>query len=100
MWDGFVMLANGRNWRGLPADVRVVITKNFNAAAEDQRSDYANSDGTMHAMLEKQGMVFNDPDPEAFRQTLIRAGFYNKWKAKYGADAWGVLEKYTGKIGT
>ena len=63
MWDGFIMLANGRNWRGLPADVKAVIAKNLNGSAEDQRSDYANSDGTMHAMLEKQGMVFNDPDP-------------------------------------
>jgi len=31
---------------------------------------------------------------------LIKVGFYDKWKQKYGADAWTVLEKYTGKIGT
>jgi tripartite ATP-independent transporter DctP family solute receptor len=100
MWDGFIMLANGRNWKGLPADVQKVIAKNLNGSAEDQRADYANSDGTNHALLEKQGMVFNDPDPEAFRQVLIKAGFYDKWKEKYGAEAWGVLEKYTGKIGS
>ncbi len=100
MWDGYLMLGNGRNWRGLPADVRAVIAKNLNGSAEDQRADYANSDGTMHALLEKQGMVFNEPDPEAFRQVLIKAGFYDKWKAKYGAEAWTVLEKYAGKIGS
>jgi tripartite ATP-independent transporter DctP family solute receptor len=100
MWDGFVMLGNGRNWRGLPRDVQEVIAKNLNASAEDQRNDYANSDATMHAVLEKQGMVFNEPDPEAFRQVLIKTGFYDKWKEKYGAEAWAVLEKYTGKIGT
>jgi TRAP-type transport system periplasmic protein len=100
MWDGFLMLGNGRNWRGLPADVKTVIAKNFNGSAEDQRADYANSDGTMHALLEKQGVVFNDPDPEAFRQVLIKAGFYDKWKDKYGAEAWAVLEKYAGKIGS
>ena len=80
--------------------MRQVISKNLNGSAEDQRADYANSDGTMHTLLEKQGMVFNEPDPEAFRQVLIKAGFYNKWKDKYGAEAWAVLEKYTGKIGT
>jgi hypothetical protein len=53
-----------------------------------------------HTKLEQQGMVFNDPDPEAFRQVLIKPGFYDKWKQKYGADAWAVLEKYTGKIGS
>jgi TRAP-type transport system periplasmic protein len=62
--------------------------------------DYASSGGTNHALLEKQGMVFYDPDPEAFRQVLIKAGFYDKWKEKYGAEAWAVLEKYTGKIGS
>jgi tripartite ATP-independent transporter DctP family solute receptor len=100
MWDGFIMLGNGRNWRSLPKEVQAVIAKNLNASAEDQRSDYANSDGTMHAMLEKQGMVFNEPDPEEFRQVLIKSGFYDKWKEKYGAEAWAVLEKYAGKIGT
>jgi tripartite ATP-independent transporter DctP family solute receptor len=100
MWDGYLMLGNGRNWRGLPPDVRTVISKNLNGSAEDQRNDCATSEATMHQVLEKQGMTFNEPDPEAFRQVLIKAGFYDKWKAKYGADAWAVLEKYTGKIGT
>jgi tripartite ATP-independent transporter DctP family solute receptor len=100
MWDGYLMLANGRNWKSLPADVRTVIAKNLNASAEDQRADYASSDGTFHTQLEKQGMVFNDPDPEAFRQVLIKAGFYAKWKAKYGNEAWAILEKYTGNIGS
>ena len=100
MWDGFVMLGNGRNWRGLPPDVRATIAKNLNASAEDQRADYANSDNTFHTQLQSQGMVFNEPDPELFRQVLVKSGFYDKWKAKYGADAWAVLETYTGKIGS
>ncbi len=99
MWDGYLMLGNGRNWRSLPADVKTVIAKNLNGSAEEQRRDVANADGAMRALLEKQGMVFNEPDPEAFRQVLIKTGFYDKWKAKYGGEAWGVLEKYTGKIG-
>jgi TRAP-type transport system periplasmic protein len=100
MLDCFVMLGNGRNWSKLPPDVQQVIAKNFNASAEDQRADYANSDTTMRAQLEQQGMQFNEPDPEAFRQTLIKVGFYDKWKEKYGTDAWAVLEKYAGKIGS
>ena len=100
MWDGFIMLGNGRNWAKLPPDVQAVIAKNFNASAEDQRKDYADSDDAMRKKLIEQGMTFNEPDPDAFRQVLIKSGFYDKWKAKYGADAWTVLEKYTGKIGT
>jgi tripartite ATP-independent transporter DctP family solute receptor len=100
MWDGFILLGNGRNWKSLPPDVQAVIAKNFNASAEDQRTDYANSDGKMRTLLEQQGMLFNEPDPEEFRQALIKSGFYDKWKAKYGAEAWAVLEKFTGRIGS
>jgi TRAP-type C4-dicarboxylate transport system substrate-binding protein len=78
MWDRFPMLGNSKNWRGLPRDVRAVISKNLNASAEDQREDYSESDNTLRSVLEKQGVVFNDPDPEAFRQVLIEAGFCNE----------------------
>jgi tripartite ATP-independent transporter DctP family solute receptor len=100
MWDGYIMLGNGRNWRGLPEDVRTVIAKNLNGSGEDQRVDVARIETESRTQLQQQGMTFNEPDPEAFRQVLIKAGFYDKWKEKYGADAWGVLEKYAGKIGT
>nr|WP_294525244.1 TRAP transporter substrate-binding protein [uncultured Rhodopila sp.] len=99
MWDGYLMLGNGRNFASLPADVQDLIARNFNASGEDQRADCAHSDGAMRTLLEQQGMVFNEPDPEAFRQVLIKAGFYARWKQKYGAEAWAVLEKYTGPIG-
>ena len=44
----------------------------------------------------QKGLVFNTPDGEPFRQTLIKAGFYTEWKAKYGPEAWGALEKAVG----
>jgi hypothetical protein len=42
--------------------------------------------------------VFNRPDKAQFRETLTKAGFYADWKQKYGADAWMILEKYSGKL--
>ena len=38
-------------------------------------------------------------DTQAFRDTLKKAGFYAEWKEKYGAEAWGLLEKSVGKLG-
>jgi hypothetical protein len=29
---------------------------------------------------------------------LSKAGFYQEWKTKYGPEAIGKLEKYTGKL--
>ena len=34
----------------------------------------------------------------AFRGKLQAAGFFKEWKAKYGDEAWAILEKYAGSI--
>lgn len=99
MWDGFLMLGNGRAWRALPADLQAIVARNLNASALDQRADYVKANDALRVTLEAKGMVFNEPEPEAFRQTLIKAGFYTKWKEKYGPEAWAVLEQYAGKVG-
>ncbi len=99
MWDGFFMLGNGRAWRALPPDLQAIVARNFDASAMDQRADYVKANDALRVGLEGKGMVFNDVEPEAFRQTLIKAGFYTKWKEKYGPEAWAVLEQYAGKVG-
>jgi len=43
-------------------------------------------------------MAFNAVNAEPFRGALKKAGFYADWKKKYGADAWALLEKYSGKL--
>jgi len=42
--------------------------------------------------------VFASPDPQPFRDTLKKAGFYSEWKQKYGDEAWGLLEKNVGSL--
>ena len=48
--------------------------------------------------LAAKGLVFNRPDPAPFRDKLRSAGFYTEWKAKYGDEAWALLEKSVGKL--
>ena len=48
--------------------------------------------------LQAKGMVFNKTDAEPFREALRKAGFYGEWKEKYGAEAWGLLEKAVGAL--
>ena len=98
MWDGFLMLGNGRAWRALPPDLQTIVARNLNASAEDQRQDVVKADAQLRSGLEGKGMVFNETDPVLFRAALAKAGFYAKWKEKFGPEAWAVLEKYTGKI--
>jgi tripartite ATP-independent transporter DctP family solute receptor len=98
MWDGFWMLANKGAWEALPKDLQEIVARNWNAAALAERSDIAKLNNSVQGDLEGKGMVFNKPDPEAFRAVLKKAGFYNEWREKYGAEPWAALEKYAGGL--
>ena len=99
MWDGFWTLANGAAWNGLPKNFQEIVAKNVNAAARNEREDIAKLNETVQASLTQKGMVFNKTDAEKFRTALRDAGFYKEWKEKFGAQAWGVLEKQVGALG-
>jgi TRAP-type transport system periplasmic protein len=99
MWDGFWTLANTQAWSSLPKNVQDIVAKHVNAAAVQERGDIAKLNDTVQADLTKKGMVFNKTDAEKFRAALRSAGFYKEWKDKYGAQAWGVLEKQVGALG-
>ncbi|UIK05236.1 TRAP transporter substrate-binding protein [Neorhizobium galegae] len=97
MWDGFWILLNRRSWQALPADLQGIVSKHFNAAAELQRKDVMGLNATVQAELEGKGMKFNKPDGALFQEKLRAANFYKDWKAKYGDEAWAILEKAIGK---
>ena len=98
MWDGFWFLANGKLWEKLPADLKAIVTRLINAAALAERNDVRRLNNTVEVELKVKGLTFNQVETPAFRATLKKAGFYKDWKAKYGADAWAILEKYSGKL--
>ena len=75
-----------------------MITKHFKKAALAQREDIRRLNNGLEAQLKAKGLVFNYPDIKPFREVLSKAGFYQEWKTKYGPEAIGKLEKYTGKL--
>lgn len=97
-WDGHFIFTNQKFWNGLPKDVQDIIAKNFNAAAVKQRADIAALNTHLEAELKAKGMVFNYPDKKPFIDALKASGFYTETKAKYGDEAWAILEKYSGKL--
>lgn len=96
MWDGFWLLANGRMWRGLPDDVKEIMTQVFNDEAILQRQDIASINVSLRGELEGNGMTFNDVTAADFQKKLVDAGFYAEWKGKFGDDAWAKLEAAVG----
>jgi len=97
-WDGFWFVANGRLWKSLPADVQQVMAKHINAAARKQRDDIARANVDLQKQLEAKGLVFNTVDNAAFRQVLRGSGFYAQVKERFGAEAWSLLQPFTGDV--
>ena len=97
-WDGFWLLANGRVWRTLPADIQQIMAKHFNAAARTQRQDIVRANVELQKTLEAKGLTFNQADTGAFQQALTKTTFYKDARAKFGDEAWGLLQKYAGSV--
>jgi TRAP-type transport system periplasmic protein len=98
-WDGFWMLASGRIWKTVPADVQQVLAKHFSEAARKQREDIAALNVDLKKTLESKGLVFNNVDSAAFQQILRASGFYAQAKDKFGSEAWGLLQQHADNIG-
>jgi len=98
MWDGFWFLGNKKSFERLPQDLKDIITRQVNAAAQKQRDDVKKLNDGLMGELKGKGMAFNTTDAEVFRAKLRAAGFYAEWHKKFGDEAWNLLEKYTGKL--
>ncbi len=98
MWDGFWFLSNRKAWERLPKDLQVMVAKHINAAGLKERADVAEMNASLQKDLAGKGLIFNQPKTQAFREHLQKAGFYAEWKAKYGDEAWAILEANTGKL--
>ncbi len=98
-WDGFHFLANQRAWEALPPDVQEIARKHFTELALNQRADMLVANQAARGKLEAAGLVFNDVKRDDFRTVLHKSGFYSTWSAKYGPEAWGMLEKVSSTLG-
>ncbi|MEO7760524.1 MAG: TRAP transporter substrate-binding protein, partial [Casimicrobiaceae bacterium] len=76
MWDGQWVLANGKLWAGMPKDLQAIVTKNVNEAVVKQREDMAKLNESVETDLKAKGMIFINPDKNAFCNVLTKAGFY------------------------
>ncbi len=98
VWDGYWILANKLAFGKLPKDVQDIVTREFDKSAADERADISKLSKSLQADLTAKGLKFLEVDRTAFRQALAKTSFYADWKAKFGSEAWGELEKFTGKL--
>jgi len=99
VWDGYMMLANRRAWQALPADAQAIVSRELDRSAADERADIAVLSQSLRDDLVKKAITFLDVDRELFRAALAKTSFYADWKKTYGAEAWGLMEATTGRLG-
>lgn len=97
-WDGFWILANRAAWSRLPQPTREIVDRRFGEAALREREDVVKLNDSIASKLKAAGMTFVEPSRQAFRDAIAATPFYAEWKEKFGAKAWGALERYAGKL--
>src|SRR5665213_3137915 len=96
-WSGFTLLAHADAWHALPADIKWVVERNVEAFAKRQRADVERVNAEGETVLEEQGMAINRADTASIRAHL--GLFYARWKAKFPAATWRLLETYADGLG-
>ena len=99
VWDGYWVLGNKRSFQKLPADLQQIITRELDKSGTDQRADIAKLNTTLTTDLKAKGVNILTVAQDDFRKKLAATPFYSEWKTKYGATAWDLLEKVSGKLG-
>ena len=97
MWSGFNQMVHLATWRGLPDDIKTVITRNVTKYVRQQRIDQGNLNAALRDRFIAAGLVFNEVDQAPFRARL--PGVYGYWKEKLGSKCWALLEAEVGKLG-
>ncbi|HEY0615398.1 MAG TPA: TRAP transporter substrate-binding protein [Candidatus Elarobacter sp.] len=98
MWSAYHFLGNQEAWNALPHDVQTVVERNLTKYAILQRRDTNLRNESLSEKLARRGMAINRADTSGFRTKLAASGFYTKWRDKFGAQAWALLEKTSGKL--
>jgi tripartite ATP-independent transporter DctP family solute receptor len=98
MWSAYHFLGNLDAWRALPPDVREIVERNLGRYALVQRRDTMLRNDSLLDKLARRGMAVNHAETGAFRAKLSASGFYAKWKAEFGAQAWDLLEAHAGRL--
>lgn len=96
-WSCWWMLCNNDAWNALGPDIQGVVKRNVGKYAILQRADFAKLDQSLKGKLQSQGMSVYQVDVPSMKGRL--GPYYAKWKQQFGPEAWGLLEKYTGKLG-
>ena len=98
VWDGYQILGNRRAWEKLPQDLKDSGARERARSGQEEGADVVKLSDSLRKTLADKGMAFHDVDRAKFRDALKTTSYYKDWKAKFGDEAWRVLETTTGSL--
>src|SRR4051812_10684045 len=98
VWDAYWILGNRKAVDRLPKDIQEIVFREFDKSAGDERADIAALSKSLRAELQSKGLQFVEVDKKAFKAALGKTNFYKDWRAKFGEDAWKLLEENAGAL--
>jgi tripartite ATP-independent transporter DctP family solute receptor len=98
VWDAYWILGNRKAVEKLPKDIQEIVYREFDKSAGDERGDIAALSKSLRAELQGKGLQFVDVDKKAFKAALGKTSFYKDWRAKFGEEAWKLLEDSAGTL--
>jgi tripartite ATP-independent transporter DctP family solute receptor len=98
VWDGYWILANRRAMLRLPQDIQEIVRREFTRSGKEEREDIAQLSMSLKQDLASKGMNFVDVNAASFRDKLRTTTFYKDWRAKFGDEAWRLLEDSVGPL--
>ena len=98
VWDGYQILGNRRAWEKLPQDLKEIVQRELGKSGQQERADVVSLSDSLRQDLTAKGLQFHDVDRAKFRDALKPTTYYKDWKAKFGDEAWKVLEATTGPL--
>lgn len=99
VWDAYWILGNRRAFERLPKNIQEIVRRELDKAATDERADIASLSVSARTDLSSKGIQIIEPDKQAFKEALIKANFYKDLRAKFGDDAWKLLQNSVGGLG-
>jgi TRAP-type C4-dicarboxylate transport system substrate-binding protein len=98
VWDGSWIVTSNKSWRGVPDEIKTIVSNGFNGIAQRQRDAVTKLNNDLVDALKQKGMTVNTTDPAPFQDALRKAGFYADWKGRFGDESWSLLEKAVGRL--
>lgn len=98
VWDAYWILGNRKAVERLPKDIQEIVFREFEKSAADERADIAVLSKSLRSDLQGKGLQIAEVDRNAFKAALAKTSFYKDWRAKFGDEAWKLLEQNAGAL--